>query len=660
MKCNPSCAYIIVGAAAAMLEFPGCSVGASSAVEVSDTVASSFGIQNSPLLRAQSVDSKGTTRPQQCPAAPEVLSDFEEGGGLLVPQGGRTGWWYVFSDAKPGTLTPPPVIRGPIEVAALPAGEQSACNRYALHATASGHPDYVGTGATLSPGQGNLKNPVDLSAYDGISFRIRSGSGSQPPVFFEMLTTATEPLSVGGTATEPQTDLYNTRGKLISGISESWQTVHIPFALLGPRYLPSISCKGFCEAPAWNPKAALGFQFSVYPQFTTHAGYDLWIDDVKLYQGQAGLGTMGQGAGNFKFPRDSDLAYCAKPAQAKGTHLIEVFHRWKSGFVVSDGQGAVRVQRNEPGTGNDTVSEGIAYGMLIAVYMNDRSLFDGLWRYWNKYPAAGRLMTWRIGGGGGSGSATDADEDAAFALIMASKQWGGNYDAEGKSLIADIWNYDVEHPSLWIKGGSQYGGSWLTNPSYFAPAYYRLFAKYDPSHPWMDVVDKSYAALESITTRVTGGLVPAWCRDNCTSAGGDHGGDEKYQYDSHRTPWRIGLDLCWNNDARARRYVSLTSDFFAQAATNGLGRLVDIYEVSGKPAGSSKPNSMSLIGTAGFGAMAAGKNHADFAARSYRFLIDASTIADPTTVALAYNYYNATVGLLTALSMSGNFNDFTR
>ena len=30
---------------------------------------------------------------------------------------------------------------------------------------------------------------------------------------------------------------------------------------------------------------------------------------------------------------------------------------------------------------NSTVSEGIGYGMLLAVYMNDQTLFDGLWKY---------------------------------------------------------------------------------------------------------------------------------------------------------------------------------------------------------------------------------------------------------------------------------------
>ncbi len=69
--------------------------------------------------------------------------------------------------------------------------------------------------------------------------------------------------------------------------------------------------------------------------------------------------------------------------------------------------------------------------MMIAVNMNDQTLFDSLYGYWNNNLATGTLMTWCIPTSGtscqpqGGGSATDADEDAAYALLMA-----GNSGAE--------------------------------------------------------------------------------------------------------------------------------------------------------------------------------------------------------------------------------------
>ena len=63
---------------------------------------------------------------------------------------------------------------------------------------------------------------------------------------------------------------------------------------------------------------------------------------------------------------------------------MAAFNQWKTDTVTTNGAGGFRrVQRPaEPGLeANSTVSEGIAYGMLIAVYMGDQALFDGLWKY---------------------------------------------------------------------------------------------------------------------------------------------------------------------------------------------------------------------------------------------------------------------------------------
>ena len=98
----------------------------------------------------------------------------------------------------------------------------------------------------------------------------------------------------------------------------------------------------------------------------------------------------------------------------------------------------MRVTR--PSDGNDTVSEGISYGMLFAVYMNDKATFDAIWKYEQKHLNAHGLMHWRISSSGtttGSNSATDADEDMAFALVMADKQWGG-YTTTATTMLTTV------------------------------------------------------------------------------------------------------------------------------------------------------------------------------------------------------------------------------
>ena len=55
-----------------------------------------------------------------------------------------------------------------------------------------------------------------------------------------------------------------------------------------------------------------------------------------------------------------------------------------------------------------TVSEGMGYGLLLAVYHDDQTVFDQLWRYTAQYLNANGLMDWEVDPDGtviGSGAA---------------------------------------------------------------------------------------------------------------------------------------------------------------------------------------------------------------------------------------------------------------
>ena len=83
----------------------------------------------------------------------------------------------------------------------------------------------------------------------------------------------------------------------------------------------------------------------------------------------------------FPYPQGHALAHCALPLYSTDSVAL-AFNDWKTKFYQG---GRVVRPSTEPGADlahpNDTVSEGIAYGMLIAVYMNDRTMFDALWSY---------------------------------------------------------------------------------------------------------------------------------------------------------------------------------------------------------------------------------------------------------------------------------------
>ena len=137
----------------------------------------------------------------------------------------------------------------------------------------------------------------------------------------------------------------------------------------------------------------------------------------------------------------------------------------------------------------------------------------------------------------------------------------------------------------------------------------------------------------------------------------------RYQYDSHRIPWRIGLDYCWNGTAAAQTYLNKIVGFFAGKGSTGVGRIFDIYELTGTETSNAAVNSGSAIGTAASGAM--GTTQTAFLNDGYQLVLDLlnrGTIGDrlPTdsgmpTVKSGYSYFNATVGLLMLLTMSGAF-----
>ena len=579
----------------------------------------------------------------------------------------------------------------------------------ALHFADSGYPSYCGFGApftgtgAFTPATAFTRAAYNVGCYDGVKFDIQVGSttgAAQGPVYFEVMTAETQPTTAQGTATNTVIDLYNNRGFFLGGpgttptgtnavLSTATQTVYVPFALLIPRWLPApgtittTECgTGNCAAPVFNPAHALGLQFSVYSDFSSTGAYDLWVDNVAFYSGDEGLTPPGMTMPTFNDGATGWKCGTATPTfaggkKAMGKYLLWAYHNWKQNFVANGPAAGELIVKSPEVNNGSVVSEGIAYGMLISVYMNDQTTFAGLSKYWLDHPATGypgpgaaptSLMNWRYDITGanatGTGSATDADEDAAFAFIEASKQpWGAAYAADATKMIGEFWTYDVDKTSNLPTYGSNSGASTSsspTNPSYFAPAFYRSFATVGGQAGFNTVAANVYTTLKKITTGV---LPPAWCQGNCaTAGGGGYANATEYQYDAHRVPWRIGTDYCWNGTADAQTYLAGLSGKFSTLAAGGIDNLYDEYNTDGSvctactPA--AAPNSMSLDGTAAVGAMAAGATYSAFVNAAWQFVLDGENRAKPNIAATGnsyYTYYNATVGLLTLLTMSGNF-----
>jgi endo-1,4-beta-D-glucanase Y len=345
---------------------------------------------------------------------------------------------------------------------------------------------------------------------------------------------------------------------------------------------------------------------------------------------------------NFPFPQHKLSANCGYPTNCNDTDVMTSWTTYKSKMIVNNG-GGLRVQR--PENSNDTVSEGIAYGMLMAVYMTDKTTFDGLWAYAKARRDGKGLMNWHYDSNGnavGNGAATDADEDMGFALVMADKQWGG-YSGDANALLSAILSSEVDSSNNLRPDDS--GSTADANPSYFAPAYYKVFQTYTGQSRWSQVVDKVYTVL-NLCANATTGLVPDWC--NMTS--GQATRSSRYYYDAARTPFRIAQDACWNNESRAKTYLAKVSAFF-----NGVGptNIKDGYNLDGSSPGSNAAV-MVFEGPAGTSMMPSGSTYASFLMQNYARV----SVTSKSGSSSAYNYYNGSWGVLTLMFMTGNMTPF--
>ncbi|HEX6275020.1 MAG TPA: glycosyl hydrolase family 8 [Polyangiaceae bacterium] len=406
------------------------------------------------------------------------------------------------------------------------------------------------------------------------------------------------------------------------------------------------------------------------------AGAAAFAGDGGVNQG----GTSGSGAtagsggstnARFPFPQNQRLARCTYPSSPNAEAARASYQRWKMEVVTADGAGGhLRVKRpNSPGGEvNSTVSEGVAYGMIIAVMMDDQALFDSLWKYSQLWVNEHGLMHWYINAAGtqvlGSGGATDSDEDIAWSLVMADRQWGGSgsvgtpYLDLAKAQIERIWQWEVDHTrGDLLLPGDGWGSNIIFNPSYFAPNQYRIFGQVTGKvAEWNRVIDTGYRIIEASLNATSGnaanGLVPAWCDENGVPKSPNNGGATNYQYDSARTPFRVGQDFCYSGEPRAAAYLAKISSFFAGV---GAANIVDGYDLNGMPhpdpdSPMGSPQSAVFVGSAAVGAMHAG-TYSSFINDAYARVATGELLARS-------RYYNLSWTALSLLMLTGNLVEY--
>jgi endoglucanase len=255
----------------------------------------------------------------------------------------------------------------------------------------------------------------------------------------------------------------------------------------------------------------------------------------------------------------------ARQAAAPEEVLRQTWAAYLERFVTADGRVV------DPKAGDGTTSEGQAYAMLRAVWLNDRAALDRThsWavRNLNRGIRPDHLWAWKWGEASDGtwgvldpAFAADADLDAALALLLAAKVWNEpSYLDQARAVLADLW----EHGTV-VAGGRRFllagdtlceGDDCRLNPSYYAPYAFRLFARYDASHEWSELVDTSYFLLETNSGLTATGLPSDWILLDRTSGSLRLGNDSQYSYDAFRTHWRVALDSALFEDERAHAYL---------------------------------------------------------------------------------------------------------
>ena len=177
---------------------------------------------------------------------------------------------------------------------------------------------------------------------------------------------------------------------------------------------------------------------------------------------------------------------------------------------------------------HDARTEGLSYGMMIAVQLNKKDVFDRIWRWSKKYlqhqdgPREG-YFAWSINPQtmkkNSEGSASDGELYYITSLLFAANRWGNNtginYYGEARRILDAMWKKDgtgniynlinTEHKQItFVPEGDDY--KW-TDPSYHLPAFYEIWALYaKDGHEqfYKDCADTSRAFLHRACHPVTG------------------------------------------------------------------------------------------------------------------------------------------------------------
>lgn len=373
---------------------------------------------------------------------------------------------------------------------------------------------------------------------------------------------------------------------------------------------------------------------------------------------------------NFPFPMNEQgytYPYGISATSPRNSSIQSKFVAWDKALYEESGNlGRIKFDDTKY-----TVSEGIAYGMLIYVYMANETntkcqdRFDKLYAYYKKFNDGKGLMHWKIEGFSsvnGTGAATDADLDVAFALCLAAKQWekSSNYYAkEAETILKNVYNYEVgNHNGLKLfKPGDGWDNQ--SNPCYFTVASVGVFKQaqeelgFTTKKDWATVYDDSHTYLEKSQRN---GVWPNWAdwSTNYAPAKRSWGDDTDYDFgwDACRVPWRVAWDYVWfgnesSKDMMAKTIALLDAKGWAKSPSS-VGYMTGL-----RGSGYSNISTTSMAGNVSWTGSVGCAFMTDATRQS-----NLDSYYTQNVTATGGPYYAQTIQILYMLTMSGNAANF--
>lgn len=246
---------------------------------------------------------------------------------------------------------------------------------------------------------------------------------------------------------------------------------------------------------------------------------------------------------------------------------------------------------------HDIRSEGMSYGMMIAVQLNRKDIFDAIWNYAMTkmyisdpaHPSEG-YFSWSLKRDGTPNEETpapDGEEYFVMSLYFASGRWGNgtgiyNYHQWADKILTTMRHHPVKigatkfgprtvgpmvnedkHMIMFVPGISK---NMFTDPSYHLPAFYELWARWgskDDRAFWYAAADTSRAFFVKVANAQTG-LAPDYANfDGSAFTIGFNKNAANFSFDSWRTASNWAVDWNWWHKAPAEQVLSnRIQDFF--------------------------------------------------------------------------------------------------